>query len=98
MTLIKHDLILSIADKGGYSKNRSSNLLESCLEIIKSTLESGEDVLVSGFGNFCVKNKSVRTGRTPQNENALYLEARRVVAFRSSPLLIGKINSKKKIE
>jgi len=68
--------------------------VESLLEIIKSTLESGEDVLISGFGKFCVKNKNERSGRNPQNGNALYLEARRVVAFRSSPLLIGKINGK----
>ena len=95
MTLNKHDLIVSISKKGGHSKNRSSNLVESLLEIIKSTLESGEDVLVSGFGKFCVKNKNERSGRNPQNGNALYLEARRSVAFRSSPLLIGKINRKR---
>ena len=94
MTLTKHDLIVSISTKGGYSKNRSSNLVESLLEIIKSTLESGNDILISGFGKFCVKNKNGRSGRNLPNGNALYPDARRVVAFRSSPLLIGKINDR----
>ncbi|MBW1802628.1 MAG: integration host factor subunit alpha [Deltaproteobacteria bacterium] len=92
MTLNKHDLIVSVSTKGGYSKNRSSNLVESLLDLIKSTLESGNDILISGFGKFCVKKKNERSGWNPRNGNAIYPDARRVVTFRSSPLLIGKIN------
>ena len=57
MTLTKEHLIESVYNNGGYSKNKSIELVESLLEIIKSTLESGEDIFISGFDKFCVKKK-----------------------------------------
>jgi integration host factor subunit alpha len=70
-------------------------VVEALLEIMKKTLESGEDVLISGFGKFCVKEKSDRRGRNPQIGNELMLEARRVVVFKCSSVLREKLNVKK---
>jgi integration host factor subunit alpha len=64
------------------------------LEIIKSTLESGEDVLISGFGKFEVKEKNARRGRNPQTGSDLMLGARRVVIFKCSGVLREKMNGK----
>jgi integration host factor subunit alpha len=94
MTLTKGHLIESVYNNGGYSKNKSIELVESLLEIIKSTLESGEDVLISGFGKFCVKDKNERKGRNPQTGEDKMLGARRVVIFRCSGVLREKINEK----
>ncbi len=77
-------------------KNESIVIVESLLEIIKKTLESGEDILISGFGKFTVKEKKTRKGRNPQTEKPLQLDARKVVIFRCSGVLREKINKKKK--
>jgi integration host factor subunit alpha len=68
--------------------------MESILKTIKMTLESGEDVLISGFGKFCVKEKKERRGRNPQTGDDLMLGSRRVVIFKCSSLLKDKINGK----
>jgi integration host factor subunit alpha len=68
--------------------------MESILKTIKMTLESGEDVLISGFGKFCVKEKKERRGRNPQTGDDLMLGSRRVVIFNCSSLLKDKINGK----
>jgi integration host factor subunit alpha len=73
-------------------KNESIEAVESLLEIIKSTLESGEDVLISGFGKFCVKDKNERKGRNPATGETAILPARRVVTFKCSGKLREKIN------
>ena len=65
MALTKVHIITSIQNQLNIPKNRSSEIVESLLEIIKSTLESGEDVLISSFGKFCVKEKGERRGRNP---------------------------------
>jgi integration host factor subunit alpha len=67
-------------------------MIETLLEIMKRTLESGEDVLVSGFGKFCVKEKHERRGRNPATGEDMMLEPRRVVTFTCSRKLRGKIN------
>ncbi len=92
MTLTKADLIDSINNKHGLTRQESSQVVESILEIIKKTLGSGEDVLVSGFGKFCVKEKRKRRGRNPATGQDLMLEARRVVVFNCSGVLRDKIN------
>jgi len=84
MTLTKADLIDTIHKQVGFSKGKSSQLIESLLEIIKRRVESGEDVLISGFGKFCVKEKGKRRGRNPQSGEVLMLDARTVVTFRCS--------------
>ena len=92
MTLTKIQIIESIQNQTGFPKNKSSDIVESLLEIIKSTLASGEDVLVSGFGKFSVKEKNERKGRNPSTGEDMMLAPRKVVAFRCSGKLRDKIN------
>ena len=92
MALTKEKIISSIYDQVGLSKNQSQNVVERLLEIMKQNLENGEDVLVSGFGKFVVKEKTARRGRNPQTSEELQLRARRVVVFKTSGVLRDKIN------
>jgi integration host factor subunit alpha len=69
-------------------------VIESALEIIKKTLENGEDVLISGFGKFSVKDKRRQRGRNPQTGEDLMLGERRIVRFKCSGSLRDKINGK----
>ena len=87
MALTKANLIDSVYDKSDFQKQKSTSAVEALLEIIKHTLESGEDVLITAFGKFCVKDKGKRRGRNPQTGNSLILDARRIVTFRCSRTL-----------
>ncbi len=77
-------------------KQKSTSAVESLLEIIKLTLKSGEDVLISGFGKFCVKEKNERKGRNPPTVSDMKLRARRVVTFKCSRTLRENLNTKKR--
>ena len=92
MTLTKANIVDAVAEQIGYPKNQSTKMIETLLEIIKRTVESGEDVLVSGFGKFCVKTKHQRRGRNPATGKDMMLEPRKVVTFRCSRQLRDKIN------
>jgi len=92
MTLTKDALINEVAKQNGYPRNQSVELVETLLEIIKSKLVSGEDVLISGFGKFCVRKKRERRGRNPATGEDMMLEARKVVTFKCSGQLRKKIN------
>ena len=92
MTLTKADIIDTIYNQLDVPKTKSTQVVESLIEIIKKTLESGEDVLISGFGKFCVKEKMKRKGRNPQTGNDLMLGERRVVTFKCSGRLKNKLN------
>jgi len=94
MTLTKQDLIDSVYDKSDFQKQKSTSTIESLLEIFKHTLEAGEDVLISGFGKFCVKDKKERKGRNPQTASDMKLRARRVVTFKCSGVLRDRVNGK----
>jgi integration host factor subunit alpha len=96
MTLTKQDLIDLVYSQVALPKYQSTRLVKSLLEIIKQILESGEDVLISGFGKFTVKDKKSRKGRNPQTGNNLELDARRVVIFKCSAVLRENLNKKKK--
>jgi integration host factor subunit alpha len=91
MTLTKADLIERTA-RMGFTKKKSVEMVEGILEIIKGSLEQGEDVLISGFGKFCVKNKQRRRGRNPATGDDLMLDERKVVTFKVSSVLKNKIN------
>jgi len=93
VALTKEKLINSIYHQVGLSKTQSRAVVETLLELIKKTLESGEDLLISGFGKFMVKEKSARRGRNPQTTEDLELRARRVVVFKTSGVLREKINA-----
>jgi integration host factor subunit alpha len=92
MTLTKADIIAVIAEQNGYTKNKSIETVEALLEIIKRSLESGEDVLISGFGKFRIKEKAERKGRNPATGNDLMLRPRKVVTFKWSGKLRDRIN------
>ena len=92
MTLTKDDLVKALAKENGYPLNQSVEQVEALLEIIKETLESGDDVLVSGFGKFRVREKKARKGRNPATGENMILDPRRVVTFHCSGKLRRKIN------
>ena len=94
MTLTKANIVDAIHNDLGFPKNQSAELIEILLEQIKSTLEKGEDVLISGFGKFCVKNKKERRGRNPATGDDMMLSQRQVVTFRCSHLLREKIDGR----
>ena len=94
MTLTKADLIESMYNHVDLSKTKSTQVFEFILEIIKESLENGEDSLISVFGKFCVKEKNECRGRNTQTREALMLDARRVVTFICSGVLRDKINGK----
>jgi len=92
MTLTKIQIVESINNEIGIPKNKSTEIVEILLEVIKSTLASGEDVLVSNFGRFCVKEKAERKGRNPATGDDLMLSPRKVVTFRCSGTLRDRVN------
>ena len=91
MTLVKEDLIESLYNQAEISKQESKALVDNVFELIKKSLESGEDVLISGFGKFIVREKASRRGRNPATGGDLTLDARRVVVFKSSGVLREKV-------
>ena len=93
MALTKAEIIEAVAEGNGFSKKQATDTVEMLLEIVKRTLASGEDVLVSGFGKFCVKDKTERRGRNPATGDAMMLRPRRVVTFKCSGKLREKIDS-----
>jgi len=92
MTLTKADLIETIQSKNDLTLKQSTNLVETLMEIMKDTLASGEDILMSGFGKFCIKEKAERKGRNPATGEGQMLPARKVVTFNCSGKLRKKIN------
>jgi integration host factor subunit alpha len=92
MSLTKDDIAKALAKENGYQVKQSVELIETLLELIKSRLASGEDVLISGFGKFCVKKKRERRGRNPATGDDMILASRRVVTFRCSGQLRKRIN------
>jgi integration host factor subunit alpha len=91
MALTKNDIVAKVNDLG-FTKKESIETIEALLEIVKETLESGDDVLVSGFGKFCIKQKKKRRGRNPATGSDLILRERKVVTFKCSGKLRAKIN------
>jgi len=92
MALTKASIIDSIHGRLGLPKNNCAELVETLIEAIKERLAEGEDVLISGFGKFCVKNKDERRGRNPATGKDMLLSRRRVVTFRCSSVLRNRIN------
>ncbi len=91
MALTKNDIVSTVHELG-FTKKKSVDIVESLLEIMKGSLERGEDVLISGFGKFCVKKKGQRRGRNPATGSDLILRERKVVTFKCSGKLRDKIN------
>lgn len=94
MTLTKSQIVDAIQNQTLHSRPETIEIVETLLEIIKRTLESGEDVMISGFGKFCVKEKDERKGRNPATGGSMMLKPRRVVTFKCSGKLRKKVNKK----
>jgi integration host factor subunit alpha len=92
MTLTKAHIAETIQQDLGHPKNQSVELVENLLEILKRNLANGDDVLISGFGKFCVQDKRARKGRNPANGDSMMLEPRRIVSFKCSRKLREKLN------
>jgi len=92
MTLTKAQIIESFQNNLGFTKNQSSDIIESILSIIKDALAESEDVLISGFGKFCVNQKKERRGRNPATGDDMMLAPRKVVTFKCSGKLREKLN------
>jgi integration host factor subunit alpha len=96
MSITKAHLVDSIQNQLGLHKNQSVKVLESILEIIKETLENSEDVMITGFGKFYVKEKRERRGRNPATGEDLMLGSRKVVGFKCSGKLRERMNGEGK--
>jgi integration host factor subunit alpha len=92
MALTKNDIVEAVTKEIGFPKNQSVELIEILLELVKKTLASGEDVLISGFGKFSVKVKKERKGRNPATGEGMMMRPRKVVGFHCSQKLRKKIN------
>ena len=92
MTLTKEDPIDTIYNRFDFSKAKSAQAVESIFAIMKNSLASGEDLLITGFGKFSVMKKRERRGRNPQTGNDLMLRLRKVVRFKWSEVLRAKMN------
>lgn len=91
MAVTKDDIVARIHEVG-FTKKQAVDLVEALIEIIKASLEKGEDVLISGFGKLCIKRKHQRRGRNPATGEDLMLRERRVITFKCSGKLRNKIN------
>ncbi|MCG8620047.1 MAG: integration host factor subunit alpha [Desulfobacterales bacterium] len=93
MALTKTIIAERIQDKLELSRTTTYEVMEEFLEIIKETIENGEDIMISGFGKFCVNEKKARKGRNPATDEEMILPARRVVTFKCSGKLRDQINT-----
>jgi len=93
-TLTKAHIVDSVAVANSYTRNKSFEIVEILLELIKAAMESGEDLMISGFGRFCVKEKAKRRGRNPATGKDLIIAPRKVVTFKWSAKLKEKLNTK----
>jgi len=92
MALTKEKFITLLQRQIGLDKQESGQIVESLLEIMKGTLANGEDLLITGFGKFSVRQKNARRGRNPQTKESLILAARKVLVFKASGVLRNRIN------
>jgi integration host factor subunit alpha len=93
--LTKARIVENLLANNLFKKTQSAQIIETLFELLKQSLEQGDDVLISGFGKFCVQKKSRRRGRNPQSGEPIMLPARKVVSFKCSGKLREKINREK---
>ena len=93
MALTKADFAESLSDKLGLDKREAKAMVELFFEEIKSSLERGKPVKISGFGNFDLRNKTSRPGRNPKTREEIPITARRVATFRSGKKLKARVEA-----
>lgn len=91
--MTKADIVERVHERTGFTKKDSIELVDQVFELIKDTLAGGENLKISGFGNFTVKQKNDRRGRNPQTGEEITIEARRILSFKPSQILKQNINS-----
>lgn len=91
--MTKADIIEQIYEKVGFSKKESAEIVELVFDTMKTTLEKGEKIKISGFGNFVVRSKRPRVGRNPQTGEEIEISARKVLTFRPSQVLKAALNA-----
>ena len=91
-TMTKADLVERVYEQVGFSKKEAAEVVESVFETMKQSLEQGEKIKISGFGNFLVREKAARRGRNPQTSEALVIPSRRVLVFKPSQVLKAALN------
>lgn len=91
-TMTKADIVEKVYAKIGFSKKEASELVELVFDSLKTVLENGDKVKISGFGNFVVRGKNERVGRNPQTGEQIKISARRVLTFRPSQVLKAMLN------
>jgi integration host factor subunit alpha len=96
MTLTKAEIAEQVHQQLGRNKKESARMVEALFEIIKESLEDGKDVMISGFGKFFIRNRAERSGRNPLTGDAIMLPAKKIVTFKCSGKLRGKINGGEK--
>jgi integration host factor subunit alpha len=92
MAITKEKLTILLQDRLGISRQESRQLVERFFKIMKDTLTQGEDLLVSGFGKFSVRQKKARRGRNPQTNENLTISARKVLVFKASGVLRQRLS------
>ena len=92
MALTKEKLTILLQTQLGMSRNESRYTIDRLFKIMKDTLSQGEDLLISGFGKFSVRNKKARRGRNPQTKESLTINARKVVVFKASGVLRQRLS------
>lgn len=91
-TMTKAEIIETIYEKVGFPKKEAADVVEMVFDTIKETLERGENIKISGFGNFVVRSKRPRQGRNPQTGESIEISERRVLTFRPSQILRHALN------
>jgi len=93
--MTKADIVAQVYEKLGFSKRESLQTVEHFFDILKGYLTNGENVKLSGLGNFIVRKKKARKGRNPQTGDAIELAPRTVLTFRLSQVLKGELNHRR---
>lgn len=92
-TMTKADIVECVYERvGGYSKKEAAEIVEAVFDTLKRTLENGQKIKLSGFGNFVVRDKNARVGRNPQTGEEITICARRVLTFKPSQVLKSALN------
>ncbi len=91
--MTKADIVEAIYEKIGFSRKESAEIVDLVFDLMKETLEHGDKIKISGFGNFVVREKRARKGRNPQTGQELEISARRVLTFKPSQVLRKTLNT-----
>jgi integration host factor subunit alpha len=92
MTMTKADLVKIMCEKMGFASKESTEIVDQVFDILKETLEGGEKIKISSFGNFVVRQKRPRKGRNPKTAEEMVISGRKVVTFKPSPVLRETLN------